>query len=146
MTEGTVPDIREGTVLWQPSPERRAQSRMADYMRWLAERKGLRFDSYQALWQWSVTELEAFWASLWEYFSIAASAPYTRVLDQRTMPGAATNNKSKAWISEMIYLDTPEVSSMRSAPLRMAPNRNDPAIMPNGLFFASKAIAILSNP
>ena len=43
-----MPDVREGTVLWQPSPERRAQSRMADYMRWLAERKGLRFDAYQA--------------------------------------------------------------------------------------------------
>jgi acetoacetyl-CoA synthetase len=87
-TEETVADIREGTVLWEPSPERRAQSRMAGYMRWLAERKGLRFDSYQALWQWSVTELEAFWASLWDYFAITASAPYTRVLDARTMPGA----------------------------------------------------------
>ena len=83
-----MPDVREGTVLWQPSPERRAQSRMADYMRWLAERKRLQFDSYQALWQWSVTEVEAFWASLWEYFAISASVPYTRVLDARTMPGA----------------------------------------------------------
>ncbi|OGL18726.1 MAG: acetoacetate--CoA ligase [Candidatus Rokubacteria bacterium RIFCSPLOWO2_12_FULL_71_22] len=83
-----MPDIREGTVLLQPSAERRAQSRMADYMRWLAERKRLQLDSYQALWQWSVTEIEAFWASLWEYFAIAASAPYTRVLDARTMPGA----------------------------------------------------------
>ncbi len=80
--------IAEGTVLWQPSPERRAKSRMADYMRWLAEKKGLRFDSYQALWQWSVTEIETFWASLWEYFAIRASAPYSRVLDERKMPGA----------------------------------------------------------
>jgi len=61
---------------------------MAAYMRWLAEKKGLRLDSYQALWQWSVTELEAFWASLWEYFGILASTPYRQVLDERKMPGA----------------------------------------------------------
>jgi acetoacetyl-CoA synthetase len=86
--EETVPDIVEGTVLWQPSPERCARSQMAGYMRWLAAGKQLHFDSYQALWQWSVTEIEAFWASLWEYFAIRASFPYTRVLDERKMPGA----------------------------------------------------------
>jgi acetoacetyl-CoA synthetase len=83
-----VPEITEGTVLWEPSPERRAKSHMANYMRWLAEKKGRRFDSYQALWQWSVTDLDAFWTSLWDYFDIRASAPYTRVLDERKMPGA----------------------------------------------------------
>jgi acetoacetyl-CoA synthetase len=81
-------EITEGTVLWEPSSERRAQSRMAGYMGWLGEKKGLHFDSYQALWQWSVTELEAFWASVWDHFAIRASAPYTRVLDERKMPGA----------------------------------------------------------
>ena len=80
--EETVPDIVEGTVLWQPSPEQCARSQMAGYMRWLAAEKQLHFDSYQALWQWSVTEIEAFWASLWEYFAIRASVPYTRVLDE----------------------------------------------------------------
>jgi len=83
-----VPEITEGAALWEPSPERREQSQMAGYMRWLAEKSGLRFDSYEALWQWSVTELEAFWASLWAYFEIRASTPYTRVLDERKMPGA----------------------------------------------------------
>ena len=83
-----MPEITEGTALWEPSPERWERSQMAGYMRWLAETRGLRFDSYEALWQWSVTELEAFWASLWAYFAIRASTPYTRVLDERKMPGA----------------------------------------------------------
>ncbi len=83
-----MPEITERTVLWEPSPERRAKSHMANYMRWLAERKGQRFGSYQALWQWSVTDLDAFWTSLWDYFDIRGSAPYTRVLDARKMPGA----------------------------------------------------------
>ena len=61
---------------------------MTHYMGWLARNKGLEFDSYDALWRWSSTEIEAFWASLWEYFEIRASAPYSRVLDSRRMPGA----------------------------------------------------------
>ncbi len=80
--------VTEGTVLWEPSSERRAASRMADYMRWLMEHEGLAFDSYQALWRWSVTDIEAFWTSLWSYFAIQAAAPDVRVLDAHTMPGA----------------------------------------------------------
>ena len=80
--------IEEGTVLWEPSPERREATGLARYLRWLAEHQGLRFDDYDALWRWSVEHLEDFWASLWEFFEIRASAPYARVLDERKMPGA----------------------------------------------------------
>ncbi len=80
--------IEEGTVLWEPSRERREASGLARYLRWLAERKGLRFDGYDALWRWSVEHLEDFWASLWEFFDLRASVPYSRVLDARKMPGA----------------------------------------------------------
>jgi len=80
--------IEEGTVLWEPPPERREATGLARYLRWLAERRGLRFDDYNGLWRWSVEHLEDFWASLWEFFEIRASAPYSRVLDGRKMPGA----------------------------------------------------------
>jgi len=62
------------------------------YQRWLGDRHGLAFDSYDALWQWSVDELEAFWASVWAYFELQSPTPWTRVLqpaaDGRAMPGA----------------------------------------------------------
>jgi acetoacetyl-CoA synthetase len=80
--------VEEGTVLWEPPRARRDASGLAQYLRWLEERKGLRFAGYDALWRWSVERLEDFWASLWEYFDIRASAPYARVLDERRMPGA----------------------------------------------------------
>ncbi len=32
--------------------------------------------------------LEDFWASIWDYFHIQASKPYTTVLKERKMPGA----------------------------------------------------------
>ncbi len=80
--------VNEGAVLWQPDAPKCEQSQMAHYMRWLAEKKGLKFGSYQALWEWSATDIEGFWASLWEYFPVRASVQPTAVLDSRRMPGA----------------------------------------------------------
>ena len=79
--------VKEGELLWTPSAQRVARANLTHYMAWLAER-GRSFDSYTALWQWSVDDLEGFWGSLWEYFDICASRPYDRVLGRRAMPGA----------------------------------------------------------
>ncbi|GAB3670947.1 acetoacetate--CoA ligase [Salinisphaera aquimarina] len=75
-------------IVWQPDQARIERSRMYDYMQWLAEREGRRFDDFATLWQWSVDNLEAFWASIWDYFDVPHSAGYARVLDRHTMPGA----------------------------------------------------------
>lgn len=80
--------VWQGTVLWEPSDAFQRQSRMGDYMRWLERERGLRFAGYDELWRWSVESLEDFWASIWDYFEVRASKPYSVVLDQRTMPGA----------------------------------------------------------
>lgn len=76
-------------LLWTPGPEAKLRSNIGRYMQWLAVRKGLRFDAYEALWQWSVTEIEAFWASMWDFLEVKSDHPYTRVLTERKMPGAA---------------------------------------------------------
>ena len=78
--------LTEGALLWQPSPERIKNARLTAYMAWLAQTRGKQFDDYHALWQWSVDEVEAFWESLWDYYGIQHSAPYTKVLEARTMP------------------------------------------------------------
>jgi acetoacetyl-CoA synthetase len=80
--------IQEGDLLWEPSDDFKAQANMTNYMKWLNSEKGLAFDDYHSLWQWSVTEIENFWQSLWEFFQIKFSKPYSRVLSDRTMPGA----------------------------------------------------------
>ncbi|RMX04795.1 acetoacetate--CoA ligase [Corticibacter populi] len=58
------------------------------YQDWLARTRGLHFDDYDQLWRWSTTELEAFWASIWEYFDIQSHTPYEKVLAENVMPGA----------------------------------------------------------
>ena len=57
-------------------------------MTWLGERRGLDLRDWDALWRWSVEDLEGFWGAVWEYFGVTAHTPYLRVLAERTMPGA----------------------------------------------------------
>ena len=78
----------EATVLWTPSPESVERAGLTCYMRWLAQRDGLQFDDYHALWRWSVQSLEDFWASIWDFCEVQAVTPYTEVLAEREMPGA----------------------------------------------------------
>jgi acetoacetyl-CoA synthetase len=64
------------------------QARIVQYQVWLARERGLHFDSYDALWRWSIDELPAFWATLWDWFAIESRTPYRQVLDREVMPGA----------------------------------------------------------
>ena len=58
------------------------------YQDWLAERHGLVFSDYDALWRWSITELDAFWQSIWDYCDMQSPMPHTAVLARNVMPGA----------------------------------------------------------
>jgi acetoacetyl-CoA synthetase len=80
--------LNEGDLLWTPSPERVDKANLTAFTRWLASERGKSFASYSDLWQWSVDDLEGFWQALWDYFKVQSSAPHTRVLADRKMPGA----------------------------------------------------------
>jgi acetoacetyl-CoA synthetase len=58
------------------------------YQQWLHEKHGLVFEDYQALWEWSVRDLPAFWQSIWDYYEMRSPTPHRQVLAQATMPGA----------------------------------------------------------
>src|SRR5918997_42641 len=81
-------ETAEGTLLWEPSEGFKENTNISRYMRWLKDERDLSFDDYAELWEWSVADLEGFWASLWEYCGVEASKPYERVLAKRRMPGA----------------------------------------------------------
>jgi acetoacetyl-CoA synthetase len=77
-----------GDVLWSPRADWPQTTEIGRYMNWLRDHRGRDFGSYDALWRWSVDDLEEFWASIWDFYAIRARAPYERVLGRRTMPGA----------------------------------------------------------
>jgi acetoacetyl-CoA synthetase len=63
------------------------------YTRWLARERGLHFDAtttagYDALWRWSVTDLPAFWGSIWDHFGMTSPTPFSAVIQAEVMPGA----------------------------------------------------------
>jgi acetoacetyl-CoA synthetase len=76
-------------VLWTPSEEAVQATMLHHYQDWLEQSEGP-FRSYAELWQWSVDEVELFWASIWDFFDVQASARYERVLagGSHAMPGA----------------------------------------------------------
>ena len=61
---------------------------MTRYRQWLQAQRGLVFDSYDALWQWSVTDLRAFWRSIWDYHGVQSPTPFSTELVDAVMPGA----------------------------------------------------------
>ena len=62
--------------------------RITLYQQWLERERGLRFADYDAMWAWSVTDLHAFWQSIWVYFAVQSPTPHTAVLADDRMPGA----------------------------------------------------------
>jgi acetoacetyl-CoA synthetase len=56
------------------------------YTEWLAIERKLHFDSYNALWRWSTTDIAAFWQSIWDYFEIESPTPHSAVLIDKGMP------------------------------------------------------------
>ena len=112
MEESTV----EAEVLWAPTPEMVERSQLTRYIRWLAENRDLHFEDYHALWRWSVTEIEEFWGTLWEYFGVIASrdpqgapgseaeeARFEQVLAERVMPGARWFEGARLNYAEHIF-------------------------------------------
>ena len=73
--------------MWTPSPERVERANLTRYLRWLRDRRGLSFGSYDELWRWSVDDLDGFWSSIWEFFEVGGPAP-SPALAERRMPGA----------------------------------------------------------
>jgi acetoacetyl-CoA synthetase len=105
--------------LWRPSDVEQVE--MARFMRWAGDRRGRPFADYQELWQWSVDELEEFWACLWDFFGVQASKPYERVLASRQMPGARWFEGAELNFAENLLLaghDPADIAVIHTSELR----------------------------
>ncbi|MFW9265605.1 acetoacetate--CoA ligase [Pseudomonas sp. NR3] len=85
-------------ILWHPSPERIAQSRMDAFRRFVNERHSLQLNDYPTLHAWSTDHREAFWQAIVDFFEIRFHQAPGAVLDEgpqmpsaRWFPGATLN-------------------------------------------------------
>lgn len=106
----TTPD-----VLWTPSNARAEQSQLAQYQRWLKQTSRAEFADYNALWNWSTTDLDGFWTSICDFFELKFSQKATKVLGRRQMPGAEWFPGAKLnWAENILSkgLETPEKQAL----------------------------------
>ncbi|NIA68155.1 acetoacetate--CoA ligase [Pelagibius litoralis] len=75
--------------LWQPSQERIAATRLTAFIDRVNQDHGTGFHGYDDLYDWSVTEIEKFWTSVWNFCGVIADAdPGPVLVDGSKMPGA----------------------------------------------------------
>ncbi|WLH14698.1 acetoacetate--CoA ligase [Pseudomonas hefeiensis] len=76
-------------ILWQPTPDRIAQSRMDAFRRFINERHQLQLSDYPALHAWSIDQREAFWQAIVDFFEIGFhQAPSAVLVENEQMPSA----------------------------------------------------------
>ena len=77
------------TPLWRPSAERIAGSNLTGFMGRIERDRGVRLETYDQLYAWSIDEIEAFWTALWDECGVIAESRGEVVLaDGEKMPGA----------------------------------------------------------
>ncbi|HYH60404.1 MAG TPA: acetoacetate--CoA ligase [Solirubrobacterales bacterium] len=92
--------------LWEPSAEAVEGSNMTAYQRWLAAERDLDFEGdYERLWEWSVSDLPAFWRSIWDRFDVLADGDSEPVLASSEMPGAEWFPNARLNYAEHIFRD-----------------------------------------
>ncbi len=82
------PTDSSGGILWSPDSTDRADTTLTRFIEYVRGARGVEVEDYEELWQWSVTDLEAFWSSVWEFFGLDSESGYDAVLVDEQMPGA----------------------------------------------------------
>ena len=92
--------MNQSQPLWIPSEDRIKNSNFSKYYDFLKKEYNLSFSNYHELHNWSVTDIEKFWESIWKFSGIIHSKSYDKILDNRIMPGANWFEGSKLNFAE----------------------------------------------
>jgi acetoacetyl-CoA synthetase len=84
----TEPMSNTPEILWEPSAVAVEASNLTVYADWLRAQRGVDVTTYPDLWRWSVSDLEAFWNSIFDYFGVEHDGERGPALASREMPGA----------------------------------------------------------
>jgi hypothetical protein len=79
-------------TLWSPTADRIDRSALREYLNWLEVREGRPFPDHDALWAWSVEDLDRFWSSIVDYYESSSrrrGRPCAPPIRCRTPAGSA---------------------------------------------------------
>ncbi|HSS29000.1 MAG TPA: acetoacetate--CoA ligase [Usitatibacter sp.] len=84
-----TPSASAEQPLWKPGAEVIASARITAFIELVNERHGTKIAGYEALYDWSIANLEAFWVAMWDFGGVIAEKRGERILvDGDKMPGA----------------------------------------------------------
>jgi len=76
-------------LLWKPSVERVEETNVYSFIAAVNKNFDMNIQDYSSLYQWSIDNIENFWAMIWEFTEVIASSTYDKVIDDLSkMPGA----------------------------------------------------------
>jgi acetoacetyl-CoA synthetase len=80
--------VKSGDVLWRPPEDVLESTQVGKFLRWVRENRGPDLRDHDALWRWSVEDLEGFWSAVWDFFQVTDHGTRASVLSSHSMPGA----------------------------------------------------------
>jgi acetoacetyl-CoA synthetase len=102
-------------------PAARPTPQIRRYQDWLRTNYGLIFEDYNALWRWSVTDLETFWRSIWNYDQVESPTPFEAALCVDRMPGARWFNGAQVNYARHVFRHV-DAAQARGQPAMLSEN------------------------
>ncbi|NLG20917.1 MAG: acetoacetate--CoA ligase [Actinomycetales bacterium] len=97
------------TPLWVPSEGTVARARVTaftDHAEWVS---GRRLTAYADLWDWSTSDLDGFWGTVWDFFGLPeVFGEHGPVLAHEAMPGSVWFPKNEVNYAEFLLTGRPE--------------------------------------
>ena len=76
-------------ILWKPSRNAIESSQMMEFMQYVNVNESSSFNTYEDLYNWSISTPEIFWGQLWNFSQLIYHNDYNQVVDDiQKMPGA----------------------------------------------------------
>ncbi|WP_034268252.1 acetoacetate--CoA ligase [Haloechinothrix halophila] len=86
MTPQSHPHVDAPEVLWRPAADHVADTAIERFRQWLRDAKDVQVNDYDELWEWSVTELDAFWSAAAEFCGVRWHERPTAITEGERMP------------------------------------------------------------
>jgi acetoacetyl-CoA synthetase len=73
-------------VVWRPGPEDVDGANATHFMNWLKDNRRINLTTWNDLWEWSVHDLNMFWAAVWDYYDVTADRRPDHIATSDAMP------------------------------------------------------------
>jgi acetoacetyl-CoA synthetase len=76
-------------LLWSPTEEDVESANVTQFIEFVSEKRGIELAGYFDLYDWSISNIPAFWSDVWEFTKVIASTGFEQVVDDLgRFPGA----------------------------------------------------------